>query len=78
MDTFVNKKNRQFIVKHSMNGVEMEYKTPINKSAKVQLNLRDSSGKTLVLDGMQVRTLMNVLRSGNTLKEHSITSKRKR
>lgn len=75
MDTFVNKKNRQFIVKNTSNGITMEYKTPWNKQTKSHLQLVDSNGKTIEMDGRQVRSLMNVLMKGNRMKRYSSRKK---
>lgn len=77
MEIFVNKKNRQFIVKKTVKGMNMDYKTPINKSSRINLKLMDSTGNSVELDGMQVKALIHLLNRGNALKECSITSRKK-
>lgn len=74
MYTRINKKARKNFVGHRTNRMEMYYSTPINKSTKSQLTIKDENGNRVDLNGREVQSLMRVLQKGNDMKENSITS----
>lgn len=76
MYTRINKRARKNFVGHRTPNVSMYYSTPINKSTKSQLTLKDSHGNRIDLNGKEVNSLLRVLERGNQLKEDSITSPR--
>ena len=76
MYTRINKNARKNFVGHKCKNVSMYYSTPINKSTRSQLTLKDSNGNRIDLTGREVLSLMKVLELGNELKDKSITCPR--